>query len=222
VGTAVCALAPQAEELARQARLLAYGSGGGGPEAMRSLAAGIAALSHEAATAAAQASAALMMGRGLAEAIADHAARLAGTAARPELLSDLAALRGALAPLPALLGQVPVLRAATRAAGAAVTELAEQACAFAEEAASVRHAPGDGPDLRTRALHLSRGLGDFAEAAVRVAARVNAVGAEAGAASRTGVTGEGPADGVDARIARILEAATVGDGPGGTARRWPR
>jgi hypothetical protein len=221
VGTAVCALAPKAEELARQARLLAYGGGRGGPEAMRLLAAGTAALSHEAAAAAAQAAAALMMGRGLSEAITGQAARLVETAARPEVLASPAALRGAVAPLPALLGTVPALRAATRAAGAAVAGLAARARGFAEEATCVRRGPaaaGQDTDLRTRALHLSRALADFAEEAVRVAAQVNEVGADPEVAPRAAAAErEAPADSLDARIARILDAATAGDGDGSDA-----
>ena len=221
VAVGACSLAPQAEEIARQARLLAFGRGRVPPEAVRGLVEAIGAMATEAAEVAAEIERGAAIGSQVIATIGNQLARVVAIARDPVRLADPTALRSVLGALAGTLQAMPETGQSQDTATQGVLELGRRAAALAERAQRLAAAGGK---LQEEVLALSRDLGAYAAEAARVASALSTDAAQAEKALAT-MAGEvrniampkaaakGPE--VDQRIATILQK-----GRDGSALDW--
>ncbi|MBK1657086.1 hypothetical protein [Paracraurococcus ruber] len=217
----VAALGSRAEELAGQARRLAFGAQPDRLPRLRVLAGALAEFAAEMAETAARVEKDSLLGSAVAEALGHHGAELRALAENQGMAEDLSVIRARLRPLVTTLDAIPGRLKAGRERSAELGGLADRARDMAGRAATLTAAGG--PGLQDRILGLSRDLGQLAEQAVAVSARlssdagmaVRAADAMAGQAQDMALDQSG--DSLEAALRRALQAGHRIDRSAGAA-----
>ena len=212
VAMCACALAPQIEQIAGQARRLAFTRSQVPTEEMAELVKAIAAMAADVADIAQEIERGAALGGEIVTRIGGPLAELIAIARDPERLTDTRALRGVLTSLAGVLTEVSRQRAGEGASGRAVQQVGRRAASMAKRAQALSLGMRG---LQNEVLGLSRDLAAFAAETVQVAAALNR-DAESAQRALSAMTAEvqtmhGPTEaagdaGVEGKIASLLRA----------------
>jgi hypothetical protein len=226
IALSACTLGPRAEEIAKRARLVAFGRGRVPPTDLAELTADIDGLAAEANAIVAQIQNGATLTGDFATAIADHVVTLAAISRDPAALADKANLHAALGSLADTVRRQSGGREAKDSSSAALRELVARSQGFADRAARI--AAQDVTDLREAVLSLSRDLREFADHAVTVAAAIHQdaeTGERALAKITSGIGSVGDAPGAappETSALKRIAGLIRGSEASGSAITWSR